>query len=51
MEEETLKIINEKIRKILSNEKIRKILSEENDMNFYKAIDLIKALNNPLDGM
>ena len=42
MEEETLKIINEKIRKMLS---------EENDMNFYKAIDLIKALNNPLDGM
>lgn len=42
MEEETLKIINEKIRKILS---------EENDMNFYKAIDLIKALNNPLNGM
>lgn len=42
MEEETLKIINEKIRKILS---------EENDVNFYKAIDLIKALNNPLNGM
>lgn len=42
MEEETLKIINEKIRKMLS---------EENDMNFYKAIDLIKALNNPLNGM
>lgn len=42
MEEETLKIINEKIRKILS---------EENDMNFYKAIDLIKALNNPLNGI
>lgn len=42
MEEETLKIINEKIRKILS---------EENDTNFYKAIDLIKALNNPINGM
>lgn len=42
MEEETLKVINEKIRELLSD--------NENNLSIYRAIDLIRALNNPLNG-
>lgn len=42
MEEETLKIINKKIRELLVN--------NDDRVSFEKAIDLIKALNNPLNG-
>ena len=40
MEEETMKIINNKIRKLLEN---------DDSISFNRAIDLIKALNNPLN--
>lgn len=40
MEEETKKVANQKIRDLLND--------DENPTSMYKAIDLIKAINNPL---